>query len=185
MIDPEAIEALGGSLESGARWDASTATVGVMSARISPAMGILAEIVRHPVFKDEEIERLRQQYLDSLAVELGQPGTIASFAAARLVFGDSPYGHPLGGTPESIARIKRDDIVALHNTYYRPDNAILVIGGDITADAAFALALQHRPRHHATGIDSCVRHPQESLCAGKSGLGQVARRQGQADRASG
>ncbi|HXM35075.1 MAG TPA: pitrilysin family protein [Pyrinomonadaceae bacterium] len=139
----EAIEALGGSLESGARWDASTATVGVMSSRISPATEILAEVVRHPTFKNEEIERLRQQYLDSLTVDLGQPGTIARFAAARVVFGDSPYGHPLGGTLESIARIKRDDIVALHNAYYRPDNAILVIGGDITADAAFALAQKY------------------------------------------
>ena len=139
----EAIEALGGSLESGARWDASTATVGVMSSMISPAMGILADVVRHPTFKDEEIERLRQQYLDTLTVDLGEPGTIARFAAARAVFGDSPYGHPLGGTPESIARLKRDDIVGLHNTYYRPDNAILVIGGDITADAAFALAQKY------------------------------------------
>jgi len=139
----EAIEALGGSLDSGARWDASTATVGVMSAKIGPAMEILADVVRRPTFKEEEIERLRQQYLDNLTVALGEPGTIARFAAARLIFGDSPYGHPLGGTPESIALIKRADIVRLHQQYYRPDNAILVIGGDINAGAAFALAQKY------------------------------------------
>lgn len=136
----EAIEALGGSIVSGARWDASTAGVGVMSSRINPAMEILADVVRRPTFKDEEIERLRQQYLDDLTVALGQPGSIARYVASRVVFGDAPYGHPLSGTPESIARIKRDDIARLHSTYYRPDNAILVIGGDIRAEEAFKTA---------------------------------------------
>ena len=136
----EAIEALGGSIQSGARWDASTASVGVMSSSISPAMEILADVVRRPTFKDEEIERLRQQYLDDLTVALGQPGSIARYVASRVVFGDAPYGHPLSGTPESIARIKRDDIARLHATYYRPDNAILVIGGDIRAEEAFKTA---------------------------------------------
>jgi zinc protease len=136
----EAIEALGGSLETNARWDASLASVGVTSSKIDEAMKILADVVRRPVFKADEIERLRQQYLDNLTVGLGQPGTIARYVAGRVVFGDAPYGHPIGGTPESLARITRDDIVKLHSTYYRPDNAILVIGGDIKAKDAFDLA---------------------------------------------
>ena len=136
----EAIEALGGALESGARWDASQASINVMSSKIDPAMGILAEVVRRPTFKVEEIERLRQQTLDDLTVEFGEPGSIARYVAARVVFGDTPYGHPLNGTPESIARIKRDDIGKMHDTYYRPDNAILVIGGEIKENDAFSLA---------------------------------------------
>jgi zinc protease len=106
-------------------------------------MKILADVVRHPVFNPEEIERLRQQSLDALTVSLGQPGAIARFVAARVVFGDLPYGHPIGGTPESLAKIKRDDIVKLHSTYYRPDNAILVIGGDIKAKDGFDLARKY------------------------------------------
>ena len=139
----EAVEALGGSLTSGAGWDRSTASVGVMSSRFAPALGILADVVRRPTFKDEEIERLRQQYLDDLQVALGDPGQLARYVTARVVFGDAPYGHPLSGTPESIARIKRADIVKLHSTYYRPDNAMLVIGGDIAPAAAFQLAARY------------------------------------------
>lgn len=139
----EAIEALGGALESGARWDASQASINVMSSKIDPAMGILAEVVRRPTFKVEEIERLRQQTLDDLTVEFGEPGSIARYVAARVVFGDTPYGHPLNGTPESIARIKRDDIGKMHDTYYRPDNAILVIGGEIKENDAFSLAVRY------------------------------------------
>ena len=136
----EAIEALGGSLESGAAWDASSVSLGVMSSKLSPAMEIMADVVRNPAFKEEEIERERQQTLDQLRVALKQPGALARFVASRVVFGDSPYGHPLQGTPEAIERIKRDDIVKLHSTYYRPDNAVLIIGGDIKSDAAFGLA---------------------------------------------
>jgi zinc protease len=136
----EAVEALGGSLESGAAWDASRVNLGVMSSRLEPAMEIMADVVRNPSFKDEEVERLRQQTLDELKYALSQPGAVARFVAARVAFGDAPYGHPLSGTPESIARIKRDDIVRLHQSFYRPDNGILVIGGDIKPEAAFRLA---------------------------------------------
>src|ERR1044072_4888937 len=107
----EAIEALGGSLDSGARWDASSASVTIMASRIEPAMEILADVVRRPTFKEDEIERERQQTLDDLSVGMSQPGTVARFVASRVIFGDAPYGHPASGTPESIARIQRDDIL--------------------------------------------------------------------------
>ena len=139
----EAIEALGGSIGSGARWDSSVVSVDVMSSRIAPAMEIFADVVRNPAFKDEEIDRLRRQYLNNLKVSLGQPGSIARFAAARVVYGDGPYGHPLSGTPESLPRIKRDDIVKMHSDTFRPDNAILVIGGDMSAESGFALAQKY------------------------------------------
>jgi zinc protease len=136
----EAIEALGGSLNAGARWDSSSASIDVESSRLAPAMGILADVVRNPVFESEEIERLRQQYLDDLRVAITQPGSIARFVASRVVYGDSPYGHPLSGTLESLAQLKREDIIKFHQTYYRPDNAILVVGGDVTAAEAFRTA---------------------------------------------
>jgi zinc protease len=139
----EAIEALGGELDSSARWDASRVGVNVMSSKIGPALEILSDVVRRPTFKEDEIERLRQQTLDDLVVELGEPGSIARYVAARIVFGDAPYGKPLIGTPESIARITRNDIVQYHGRYYRPDNAILVLGGEIKAATAFRLAQQY------------------------------------------
>lgn len=137
------IESLGGSLQSSARWDSSSATVGVMSSKIGPAMEILADVVRRPTFKSEEVERLRQQYLDNITLALGDPGSIARYVAARVVFGDAPYGHPLGGTTESLTRITPADITKMHGRYYRPDNAILVIGGDITAKEGIALATRY------------------------------------------
>jgi zinc protease len=137
------VESLGGSLDSGARWDSSYAQVGVMSTKIPQAMEILADVVRRPTFKSDEVERLRQQYLDNLTLALGDPGSIARFVAARVVFGDSSYGHPLSGTTESLTRITAADIAKMHSRYYRPDNAVLVIGGDISAKDGFAFATKY------------------------------------------
>lgn len=139
----EAVEALGGSLFSSARWDSTRVGVDVMSSKVNPAVEILADVVRRPTFKDEEVERLRQQTLDDLTVQLGEPGSIARFVAARVVFGDAPYGQPLGGTPETITRISRGDFLKYHGRWYRPDNAILIFGGDIRAANAFALAQKY------------------------------------------
>jgi zinc protease len=136
----EQVESLGGFINSSARWDSSVVSVDVLSSRLSSAMNILADVVRDPAFKDEEIDRLRRQYLNNLRVSLSQPGAIARFAAARLVYRDAPYGHPLSGTPESLPRIKRADILRIAEMFYRPDNAILVFGGDVRSDSGFALA---------------------------------------------
>jgi zinc protease len=134
------VEALGATLETGASWDRSSADLSVMSSKLPAAMAFMADVLRHPTFKQEEIDRLRQQNVDALSVAMRQPGRLASFVATHVIFGDRPYGHNLGGTPESLVRIKRDDIVAFHRDYYRPDNAILVIGGDIAPAKAFATA---------------------------------------------
>lgn len=139
----EAVETLGGSLESSARWDSSIVGVNVISSKIAPALEILADVARRPTFKEDEIERLRQQTIDDLTVELGEPSAIAQYVASRVVFGDTAYGKPLSGTTETITRIKRDQIVQFHGRYYRPDNAILVLGGDIKPANAFRFAQQY------------------------------------------
>jgi zinc protease len=136
----QAMESLGGELESGATWDSSNIDVSVLSSKFEEALGIVADIVRRPTFRAEEVERLRQQFQDNIQIELRDPASVAGYVAARTIFGGRPYGHPLSGTPESIEKIRRKDVVELHRQYYRPDNALLVVGGDIRAQAAFRLA---------------------------------------------
>jgi zinc protease len=130
----QAVESLGGILESGAAWDFSSVHINVLSDKISPAMEILADVVRRPSFKPEEIQRLKRQLLDELKVSLKEPGNLASYVAARVIFGAGAYGHPLPGTPESLAKIQRSDIVGLHQRYYRPDNSVLLVAGQGNRD---------------------------------------------------
>jgi zinc protease len=177
----EAIEALGGSLDASARWDSSTISINVLSSRLPQAMEILSDVVRHPVFKEEEIERQRRQTLDGLQVALRQPGSLARFVASRVLFGDAPYAHPISGTLETVQRIDRDAIVRFHRTYYRPDNAVLVIGGRISPEGAFALAERFfgdwaRPAQPLTSSTSSARLPAKSriVVIDKPDAGQAA-----------
>lgn len=137
MSAPEiatAIESLGGTIDSGAHWERSTATVVVMSDKAEAALKILSDVVLHPTFKQEEIDRLKNQTLDGLRVALRQPGALSQFVASRALFGDAPYGHSHTGTMESVQAIKREDIVKLYQTYYVPDNAALILSGNVTLE---------------------------------------------------
>lgn len=136
------VEALGATLDSGAGWDSSFVAVSVMSSKLPKAMGYMADVVRNPTFSNEELERQRQQELDAIRVALKQPRSLARRVAAQVVFGNSPYGHA-GATLASMGAMKRDDLVAFHREHYAPNNAILVLAGDITPAEGFKLAEEH------------------------------------------
>lgn len=135
-----AIESLGGVISSGGGWDASNASVLVMSDKADPALEILADVVLHPKFDQEEINRLKNQKLDSIRVAMQQPGSLAGYVAARVVFGDGDYGHASGGTIETVEAISRENILRCYQTYYTPQNATLVLAGDITLEQGRAFA---------------------------------------------
>ena len=138
-----AAEALGGSLDSGAGWNSATVAITVTTPKLDAALGLVAEVAREPVFAPDEIDRVRTQTLDALKVAYASPGTLASLVAERLAYGAGSYGHPAGGTPESLPRITRDNLVSVHRRTFRPDNAVLILTGDINLDAGLALARRH------------------------------------------
>ncbi len=134
------IEALGGSLETGASWDGSEVTLNVLASRLDPAMAIFADVVRRPTLAPDELQRARMQALDDLTVALQDPAELARYVTGVAVFGAGPYGHLLSGSPGSLPRIARQDVAAFHQSFYRPDNAVLVLTGDIEPEEGFALA---------------------------------------------
>jgi len=133
-------EALGATLESSASLEASSISLNVMPDKLATGMAIMADVVRNPAFAAEELERQRAQSLDGLRVAYQEPGQVSAFAAAPVVFAGTAFGHVSTGTPGSVAKLKPADLSALHTVWYRPDNAILVLTGDITAEQGFALA---------------------------------------------
>lgn len=133
----EAIDYVGGGLSTGAGSDLSFVNVLVMKHDFGFGLDLLSEVVRQPAFAAEEVDRQREQILSTLKVNYQDPDYVADTIIDRLIYGFHPYGMPNSGTPDSIARIGRDDVVAFHQTYFVPNNAILAIVGDVTADEAF------------------------------------------------
>jgi zinc protease len=95
--------------------------------------------LQHPSFTPAEVERIRAKSIGDLGLTYSNPSAVARLVANRVAYGALPYGHPLAGTAETLATLTREKIAAFHARWYRPDNAVLVIGGDIAPDAAFAL----------------------------------------------
>ena len=58
----------------------------------------------------------------------------------RLIYGFHPYGFPDSGMPSPIEKITREDLLAFHRRYFAPNNSILAIVGDVTADEAMTAA---------------------------------------------
>jgi zinc protease len=133
-------ETLGANLEASSGWESTSVTLNVTSDKLAAAMPLLADVVRNPTFKDEELDRVRTQSLDALTVAYQQPGSLAGYVNAPVIYAGGPFGHVAGGTPDSLKRIKREDLTGLHDAMFRPDNAILVLTGDITPEEGFALA---------------------------------------------
>jgi zinc protease len=134
------VESLGANLSSGGGLESSSVTLSAMPDKMPAGLAIMADVTENPAFAAEELERQREQALDGLRVAYQQPGSVAGFAAAPIIFGGTPFGHVPQGTPESLTRLKTTDLAKLHSAWFRPDNAVLVLTGDITAEQGFAMA---------------------------------------------
>lgn len=135
-------ERLGANIGAGAGVDFTNVFASSPANVFPQTMALMADVVRNPVFAAEELNRAKTQALNGLRVQLSQPGTVAGIAASRAVYGDSPYGQPGSGTPTSIPALTREQLQAFHQAAYRPSAATLVFSGDITPEAAYALAEQ-------------------------------------------
>lgn len=133
-------EALGANLGSGGGQESSSVSLNVMPGNLAAAMEIMADVARNPAFAQEELDRQRAQALDGLSVAFQSPGSLAGFAASPVIFSGTAFGHVPSGTPASLKKLTTADLARLHQTYFRPDNAILVMTGDITPEQGFALA---------------------------------------------
>jgi zinc protease len=132
------IESLGASLGASAGADASSVSASTRSDKAAQVFAVMADVAQHPAFQEEELERARQEALDGLIVSLRQPNSVGGYAMTRRLFGAGPYGKT--PSPKSIAALTQADAQQFHATWWRPDNAVLVIAGDITPDAGFKLA---------------------------------------------
>jgi len=133
-----AIDNLGGALGVGAGTDLSFVNAVALKEDLAFALDLVSDVARNPAFAPDEIERQRQQVLSGLQVTYDDPEYLAGIVFDRLVYGFHPYGRPSAGTPASIRSITRDDLVAFHDRYFAPNNAILAVVGDVTAEEAFA-----------------------------------------------
>ncbi len=136
----EAIDFVGGSLNAAAGKDSTTVTLDVVKRDLDTGLDLMSDVVLHPAFDAQELERQRRQLLSGLTVQYSDPEYLASAIFSRALYGGSPYGLPADGTPETAQRFSREELAKFHDANYAPEQSLIAFAGDVTPDEAFAAA---------------------------------------------
>jgi zinc protease len=128
----EAVDFIGASLGASAASDRTTVSLGALTPDLPVALDVMADIVMNPVFPDDELELIRTQTLTALQLQLSQAAALADINFRRAVYGEHPYGR--SEVPATVEAITREAVADFHDSFYRPNNALFVVAGDVEAD---------------------------------------------------
>ncbi len=129
----DAIDFLGADISVSAEQHRITAALHAPVARLDSALALLADVTLRPSFPSEELERVRRERLTALGQQHDEPRAVAQVLFMHTVFGDAhPYGRRTFGTEASLRALNVDDLKRFHQTYFLPNNAAIVVVGDVT-----------------------------------------------------
>jgi zinc protease len=135
------VSRLGASLGTSSSMDATTISARSLTNHFPATLEILSDVVLNPSFPSEEIERQRASRLAGLIQQRDNPSQVAAQVMAAVLYGPKhPYGYIEVGNEVSVKAMTRDDMVAFWKQNFVPNNAALVVAGDISMDELRALA---------------------------------------------
>ncbi len=133
----EKIERLGASINASASDDFTIVAGSALSLYSSEVLGLLAEVVLRPTFPESELDLYRRNTIENLKFQRSQPGFLAGEQAARLIYGDHPYAI-VSPKASDIEKLDREALVAFHRARFIPNNAIMIVVGDVRRDEFIA-----------------------------------------------
>ncbi len=124
---------LGARIGAGSGIDSSSVSLSALKENLDASLDLYADIVLNPSFPEAELERLMKQRIAGIRQEKTRPVSMALRILPNLLYGDDhAYSLPLtgSGTEESVQRISRDSLIDYHRTWFKPNNATLIVVGD-------------------------------------------------------
>ena len=139
----DALAGLGAELTSGANLDFSVVGLSSLKENLDESLAIYADVILNPAFAPTELERLKRLQLAGIQQEKNTPTDMALRVLPRLLYGEGhAYSLPMtgSGTEEAVSALDRDDLVGYHDSWFKPNNATMIVVGDTTLaeDAAEA-----------------------------------------------
>ena len=131
----EELAGLGANLGTWANLDMCNVSLSALKGNLDKSLDIFADIVLNPSFPEDELERLRQQRLAQIMREKVTPIQMGIRVFPQLLFGnDHAYGTPFTGSgyEETVKKMTKKDLVDFHSKWFKPNNATLIIVGDIS-----------------------------------------------------
>lgn len=155
----EEIDFLGARLEASAGGTGSTVTLSTLAKDIERGLDLLSDVLRHPQFDAAEFERERRRMLSQIQQRRVNPRQVVSETFRELIYAGHPMHRPVSGYPETVAKMRRDDVVSFHQRLYVPQNALVVMVADLTEARMLALLERYLGSWQPTASVGAVREP--------------------------
>ena len=137
---------LGARISSSASLDTSVLSLSALKVNLEESVELFAEVMRRPSFPQEELDRVLVSWMARIDQEETDPTSVAYRNLPPLLYGDNhPYGIPFtgSGTRASIGSIEREDLVEFHRSWLHPDNATLMVVGNVGQQELAAMLEEH------------------------------------------
>jgi zinc protease len=125
------LDRLGASVSAGYGGETSAVEMSALTPTLDDVMAIFTDVIRNPAFSEADFDRVKAQMVQGVRQQLRDPNAIAGRVMQKMLWGsDHPYGRML--SPDEVASITREDVVAFHKRWFGPNNATLIVVGDTT-----------------------------------------------------
>ena len=131
----EELESLSANFNAGANLDWSLVSLNTLKSTMDKSLDIYADLILHPAFPQKEFLRLQKETIAGIQREKVTPQAMALRVVPTLLYGKGhPYAVPFTGTgtEASVSKMTRDDLAKFHDTWFKPNNATLLVVGDTT-----------------------------------------------------
>jgi len=133
----EKLQLLGASLNTFSDQDISNVYMNTLKPSFEASLNLFADVILNPAFPQKEFDRLKTQQLNTIKREKSQPISMALRVMNKYLYGEGhPYSNPFTGSgfEKTVEKISRDDVLKFYDTWMKPNNATLVVTGDISMD---------------------------------------------------
>jgi zinc protease len=133
----EELESLSANFTAAANLDWSLVTLNTLKTTMDKSLDIYADLILHPAFPPKEFERIQKERIAAIRREKVTPQAMALRVVPALIYGKGhPYAVPFTGTgtEASVAKMTREDLARFHDTWFKPNNATLLVVGDTSME---------------------------------------------------
>ncbi len=129
----ESVEFLGATLHTSAGQETLRIGISALSEHFDAALGLLAEAALQPAFDAAELAKLKKRTLDDLRLKKDRPVWLARRELHKALYGAHPYAR-IDTTEPAVKKLSRNHLTAFHSANFAPNNAFLVVVGDVETE---------------------------------------------------
>jgi len=125
------LQSIGAFVNANSGWDSTNVSMQTLTKNLDQALDIYSDVVVNPAFPTAELESNRRRMLGALFQRKSNPTAVSDVVYNKVLYGAQPYGRQLSGDEKSVKAMTRDDLVKFYDTNYRPNNATMIVVGDV------------------------------------------------------